>query len=322
MKPDVVSLLPKLLWHVDEPLSDTAFITTFLVSEFAREDVKVILSGVGGDELFGGYRRYLREHYAHQYRRRPAWIRRSAESIARQLPADRHSGFLNTLRFAKGFLASADMACDDRYRSYLQVMDRETVAALLMRSDGEPPDALARAFAVAGHDDTLNRLLAVDAQTQLPEDLLMSTDKMSMAVSLECRVPLLDHHLVELAAAMPAGVKVRNGRLKHVMKESLGGLLPDEILNRKNRGGGTPMGAWLREDLAPVLRRLLATDVVARRGLFQQSIVDGLIAGHAANRIDGTDSLLALTNLEMWSRIYLDHRDPSDVASELESEMA
>jgi asparagine synthase (glutamine-hydrolysing) len=322
VKPDVVSLLPKLLWHMDEPLSDTAFITTFLVSEFAREDVKVILSGVGGDELFGGYQRYLGEHYAQQYRRLPGWIRRSAASIAHQLPADRHSGLLNTLRLAKGFLASAELPRDDRYRTYLQVLDRETVAALLLRSDGVKPDALDRAFDGAGQNDTLNRLLSVDAQTQLPDDLLMLTDKMSMAVSLECRVPLLDHRLVELAAAMPSAIKVRNGRLKHVMKESLGDLLPDEILNRKKRGFGTPMGAWLRKDLAPVLRCLLAPEVVTRRGLFRQSIVDELVAGHASNRIDGTDSLLALMNLEIWSRIYLDHRDPSDVASELKSELA
>ena len=322
VKPDVVSLIPKLLWHMDEPLSDTAFITTFLVSEFAREDVKVILSGVGGDELFGGYQRYLGEHYARQYRRLPGWIRKSAASIAHQLPSDRHSGLFNTLRLAKGFLASVELPSDDRYRTYLQVLDRETVAALLLRSDGEQPDALDRAFDGAGQNDTLNRLLAVDAQTQLPDDLLMLTDKMSMAVSLECRVPLLDHRLVELAAAMPSAIKVRNGRLKHVMKESLGDLLPDEILNRKKRGFGTPMGAWLRKDLAPVLRCLLAPEVVARRGLFRQSIVDELVAGHATHRIDGTDSLLALMNLEIWSRIYLDHRDPSDVASELKSELA
>ena len=207
------------------------------------------------------------DHYAHQYQRLPTWIRNAAAFSARQLPADRHSGFLNTLGLTKGFLASADMPCDDRYRSYLQVMDRETVAASLMRFDGEQSDAPARAFAVASHEGTLNRLLAVDAETQLPGDLLMLTDKMSMAVSLKCRVPLLGHHLVEFSAAMPAGVKVCNVRLKHVMKESLGGLLPDEILNRKKRGFDTPMRAWLRKGFALVLQLLRAPDVVERRGL-------------------------------------------------------
>jgi len=294
----------------------------YLVSEFARQDVKVILSGVGGDELFGGYRRYLGEHYAQQYRRLPGWLRRSAASIAGRLPADRHSGLLNTLRLAKGFLSSAEMNADDRYRSYLQVLDRETVSALMMQPDAGQADPLGLAFAGAGTQDTLNRMFAVDAETQLPDDLLLLTDKMSMAVSLECRVPLLDHQLVELAASMPAAFKVRGGRLKHVLKESLSDLLPNDILNRKKRGFGTPMGAWLKKELAPLLRRLLAPEVVQRRGLFRQPVVDRLIADHEANRADGTDALLALLNLEIWSRIYLDHRDPSDVAAELKSYLA
>ena len=108
-------------------------------------------------------------------------------------------------------------------------------------------------------------MLAVDAETQLPDDLLMLTDKMSMAVSLECRVPLLDHELVELAARMPAGVKMRGGALKHVMKAALADVLPDDILDRKKRGFGTPMGAWLKGDLAPMLRDLLSPDVGRRR---------------------------------------------------------
>ena len=322
VRPDVVGLLPKLLWHMDEPLSDTAFITTFLVSEFARQEVKVILSGVGGDELFGGYRRYLGGHYAGQYRRLPQWLRRTAAFTAQRLPSDRHSGLLNTLRLAKGFIASAEMTADDRYRSYLQVLDRDAVASLLMNPDTGSADALELAFANAGNQDDLNRMFSVDAETQLPDDLLMLTDKMSMAVSLECRVPLLDHQLVELAASMPASVKVRGGRLKHVFKESLGDLLPQDILNRKKRGFGTPMGAWLKRELAPVLRRLLAPDAIHARGLFRPDVVGKLMADHEANRIDGTDALLALMNLEIWSRIYLDRRAPDDVALELKGYVA
>ncbi len=323
VQPDVVALLPKLLWHMDEPLSDTAFITTFLVSEFAREDVKVILSGVGGDELFGGYRRYLGGHYARRYRRWPGWLRRAASFAARRLPADRHSGFLNNLRLAKGFMASAEMSSDERYRSYLQVLSRRHVSALLLDEPAAgASDTLARAFAAAGNEDELNRMFAVDAETQLPDDLLLLTDKMSMAVSLECRVPLLDHQLVELAATMPASIKVRDGRLKHLLKASLTDLLPDDILNRKKRGFGTPMGAWLKRELAPVLKRLLAAEVVQARGLFDHAVVRRLMADHEANRIDGTDILLAMMNLEIWSRIFLDHRDPADVAEELKSYVA
>jgi asparagine synthase (glutamine-hydrolysing) len=316
VKPDVVSLLPRLLWHMDEPVSDSAFITTYLVSEFARQDVKVILSGVGGDELFGGYRRYLGAHYAEQYQRLPGWLRHGAGYLARHLPADRHSSLFNKLRLAKGFLASAELSADERYASYLQMVGRETVADLML----EPiftDDPLARAFQAAGHGDGLNRMFAVDAETQLPDDLLLLTDKMSMAVSLECRVPLLDHDLVELAASMPAAVKIKGGRLKHLMKEALSDLLPGEILNRQKRGFGTPMGAWLKSDLAPVLDRLLSPAVVRSRGLFREGVVTRLVRDHRANRFDGTDILLALMNLEIWSRIYLDGRDAADVAGEL-----
>ncbi len=321
VKPDVVGLLPRLLWHMDEPVSDTAFITTYLVSEFARQDVKVILSGVGGDELFGGYRRYLGAHYAQRFQRLPGWLRRLAVTTARHLPSDRHSGALNWLRLAKGFIASADMDADERYRSYLQVVPRELVSALLMHPEDAGPDALAAAFAGAGQQDDLNRMFAVDAETQLPDDLLMLTDKMSMAVSLECRVPLLDHDLVELAAAIPGALKVRDGRLKHLMKAALNDVLPQDILHRAKRGFGTPMGAWLKRELAPMLRHLLSPEVVSRRGLFRQPVIDQLMADHASNRIDGTDVLIALMNLEIWSRVTLDQRDPGEVADELKGHL-
>jgi asparagine synthase (glutamine-hydrolysing) len=221
------------------------------------------------------------------------------------------------MRLAKGFLASAELSDDDRYRSYLQVLDRPSVAGLMRQPIAAGPDPLAIAFADAGSQDELNRMFAVDAQTQLPDDLLLLTDKMSMAVSLECRVPLLDPDLVQLAAAMPASIKVRGGRLKHVMKQSLADLLPADILDRKKRGFGTPMGAWLKQELAPMLRHLMAPSVIESRGLFRLPAVERLMADHSASRIDGTDALLALMNLEIWSRVYLDRRDPAEVAAEL-----
>jgi asparagine synthase (glutamine-hydrolysing) len=322
VKPDVVGLLPRLLWHMDEPVADTAFITTYLVSEFARQDVKVILSGVGGDELFGGYRRYLGGHYAAKFQRLPGWARWLAVAASKRLPSDRHSGALNMLRLAKGFIASADMGADERYRSYLQVTSRDYVSGMLQESPAEKADALDRAFAAAGNEDELNRMFAVDAETQLPDDLLLLTDKMSMAVSLECRVPLLDQDLVDLAAAMPQSIKVKDGQLKSVMKASLKELLPDDILHRAKRGFGTPMGAWLKRELAPMLKELLAPEVVARRGLFRQAAVDRLVRDHEANRIDGTDALTALMNLEIWSRVYLDRQDPGAVADELKQHVA
>ncbi len=319
VKPDVVGLLPKLLWHLDEPVADSAFITTYLVSEFARRDVKVILSGVGGDELFGGYRRYLGAHYAGRFNALPGWARRVASATAARLPADRHNKWLNMARLAKGFIASAEMDADDRYRSYLQVISRESLAALMLAGPTRRDDRLAAAFADAGRDDELNRMFAVDAETQLPDDLLLLTDKMSMAVSLECRVPLLDHELVEMAAAIPAALKVKGGRLKHLMKAALQPQLPDDILHRAKRGFGTPMGAWLKKELLAVVRELLSPAVVRQRGLFRPEAVSALLADHESNRADGTDALLSLLNLEVWSRIYLDGREAGDVADELKA---
>jgi asparagine synthase (glutamine-hydrolysing) len=322
VRPDVVSLLPHLLWHMDEPMSDTAFITTYLVSQFARRDVTVILSGVGGDELFGGYRRYLGNHYQVYFDRLPGWARQAASAIGERLPSDRHSPLLNLSRLAKGFLESAGLPLEERYRGYVQVFSLREVQRLLRRDGAAQPDMIAAAFRHASGADSLNRMLAVDAETMLPDDLLMLTDKMSMATSLECRVPLLDQELVDLAARMPEGVKIRGGRLKHVMKEAVSDLLPRDILERKKRGFGTPMGAWLKADLAPLVRGLLSDSVVKGRGLFHFPMVQELIASHEANRIDGTDRLLTLLNLEIWARLYLDGRTPNDVTHELKAMLA
>ena len=317
VRPDVVALLPRLLWHMDEPIADSAFITTFLVSEFARRDVTVILSGVGGDELFAGYRRYLGNHYQRRFERLPSGMRRAVAALGSRLPSDRHSPLLNTMRLAKGFLASAGLPLDERYRSYVEVFDEGTAAEMLLAPLEANAHPLAAAFADAASDDDLNRMLAVDAATQLPDDLLLLTDKMSMAVSLECRVPLLDHELFELAASIPQSVKLRGGRLKHIMKAALADVLPEDILQRKKRGFGTPMGAWFKGALAPLLRQLLSRESIERRGVFHHPAVAALIEAHDANRVDGTDRLLALLNFEIWARLYLDARSTDDVVDEL-----
>jgi asparagine synthase (glutamine-hydrolysing) len=316
VKPDVVSLLPKLIWHLDEPIADTAFITTYLVAKFAREEVTVILSGVGGDEIFGGYRRYLGDHLHRRFSALPVWMQQLAMRSGRRLPSDRHTPLLNLARYAKTFLAAADLPAEVRYSMYVQVFNRAELSDLIV-SHAHCDDAIAAAFSSVNSRDTLNRMLIVDAETQLPDDLLMLTDRMTMATSLECRVPLLDHELVELAARIPANVKIRGGELKQLMKRALASHLPPQVLNRSKRGFGTPMGAWLKSDLAPMLRSVLSPAALSKRGLFRSHVVQKLIADHEANRLDGTDRLLALMNLEIWSRVYLDGRAIDDVASEL-----
>ena len=318
VKPDVVKLLPKLLWHMDEPMADTAFITTFLVAEFARQDSTVILSGVGGDELFGGYRRYLGEFYVQKYQLIPSIIRENLIApIARHLPSDRHSQLLNLSRLAKGFILSAEKPFAERYKNYVEVFSPEQIELLRKNCVSESYDAIADAFANTASEDPINRLFQVDSLTQLPDDLLMLTDKMTMATSLECRVPLLDQDLVELAASMPGNMKIKGRELKYILKECLHDVLPKDILYRKKRGFGAPMGSWLKNELAPLLKQVLSQKTIEQRGLFNWDVVQNTIALHESNKEDHSDHLQALMNLEIWSRLYLDEVSPEDLTEEL-----
>lgn len=322
VKPNVIELLPKLLWHMDEPVADSAFITTYLVAEFARREVTVILSGVGGDELFGGYRRYLGEYYERYYRLVPTWLRTTLlQPVARRLPADRHSPWMNLSRHVRAFILSSDLSVEERYRSYVQVFDARVRRDLFEERPDGRFDALTNAFAGAGDGDALGKLFHVDLMTQLPDDLLLLTDRMTMATSLECRVPLLDHRLVELAARMPGSVKIRDGQLKHIFRKALRHVLPEEILNRKKRGFGAPVGAWMKNELAPLLKSMLSDENVSKRGLFRNEAVQEAIRQHAANQRDNTDQLLALMNLELWCGMYLDGQSPADVSSYMASEL-
>lgn len=323
VQPDVATLLPQLVWHLDEPVADAAFITTYLVSQFARRDVTVILSGVGGDELFGGYKRYLDEHYRGIYRRIPALIRDVLIApIAGWLPSDRHSRLLNQMRLAKAFLLADRLPFEERYRAYMQVFDAAERRDLQRNPPAGFDDCIARGFAGAQTTDALRQLMDVDLATQLPDDLLLLTDKMSMAVSLECRVPLLDQRLVELAATMPGHLKVRGGELKYILKRALEGVLPAGILHREKRGFGAPMGAWLRAELAPVLRDVLSRESIVRRGLFDPAAVERTIREHEQQRADRTDHLLSLINLEIWCRLYLDGESASGVVDHLKQALA
>ena len=323
VRPDVAELMPKLLWHLDEPLADSAFITTYLVSRFAREDVTVILSGVGGDELFGGYRRYLGEHYRRYYMRLPGAIRSHVLTpIARRLPSDRHSPLLNLSRYARSFILSNEQPFDERYRAYVQVFSEQHRNSVLSRSPDEAFDALGEAFNETRDAEGVDRLFGVDFRTQLPDDLLALTDKMSMATSIECRVPLLDQRLVDLACRMPAEYKIKGGELKSILKKSLGGVLPDEILYRKKRGFGAPMGAWIKQELDGLLNHVLSRESIERRGLFHWPEVERTLSLHRSNREDHTEHLLSLLNFELWARIYLDGCSSDDLSGEIKERLA
>lgn len=318
VRPNVSELLPKLIWHMDEPISDSALITTYLVSRLARESVTVILSGVGGDELFGGYRRYLGNGLRRYYKFLPGVARRRwLPAVLARLPQDRNSGWKNSIRYASAFLESAELDLIPRYSRYVGVFSPEVRALLLRkaaaaaRGDGEEPVSriLEEYFARCRDADSLNQLIYVDIKTSLPDDLLLLTDKMSMAASIECRAPFMDQELVELSSRIPSQYKVHGLSLKYLLKKAVQPWLPGEILRRKKRGFGAPVGSWLRRDLEALMREMLSESQIKKRGFFDWGTVQEIIAGHQAQRSDHTDHLLALINLELWCRIFLDGSD-------------
>jgi asparagine synthase (glutamine-hydrolysing) len=318
VEPDVAALLPKLLWHVEEPISDSAIITTWLVSELASQSVKVILSGVGGDELFAGYKRYLGPHYLRRYHRIPAWLRRHVVGpLAGRLPSGRQSRAMDLARYARRFVEAAELPWRDQYRRHLEIGAGFTAFGVGAGVTGFGVHGFDRIAGAELAEDELLRLFRIDAQTQLPEDLLLLTDKVTMAASIECRVPFLDHGLAEAAAQVPASLKLRNGELKYLLKKSLEGIVPNEILYRGKRGFGAPLGAWFKSELRGLRDGLLNRQTVESRGLLPWPAVQEAVALHDANREDYTDLLIVLVNIELWSRLFLDGRSAADVSAEL-----
>lgn len=320
VRPEIIGLLPGLVWHMDEPTSDSAVVTTSLVAQHAAREVKVILSGVGGDELWGGYDRYMMPHYVGLISRLPAALRRGVLGpLTRALPVDRHSRLLNLFRYLRTLTTLADHQPSERYHQLMQVFGRDQLDRLLARGATGSDDALLRLLARFPDATELDRIFLADAGTQLTDDLLLLSDKMSMAHSLESRVPLLDERLVDLAATVPANLRVRGKRTRYLLRRAMRGVIPDVTLDRRKRGFGPPMGGWLKRELEPVLGRLLAPEAVARRGLLRPDTVRRLIDDHRANRADHTDQLFALVTLELWCRLFLDREPADDLAAWLKA---
>jgi asparagine synthase (glutamine-hydrolysing) len=318
VRPEIVRLLPGLIWHLDEPTGDSALVTTSLVSQYAAREVKVILSGVGGDELWGGYDRYMLAHYVGLLQKIPAWLRHLAlKPLSAALPVDRHSRLLNMFRYLRTLTLLADAPRTTRYHQLMQVFGRDALRKLLNGGWSGADDALLTILARHPNEAELDRIFLADIGTQLTDDLLLLSDKMSMAHSLEARVPLLDERLVDVARTVPAKLRVKGRSTRYLLKRALRGVLPDVTLDRRKRGFGPPMGGWLKRDLGPVLGHLLSPVVVSRRGLLRPEAVAQLITDHRANRADHTDQLFALLTLEIWCQLFLDGRSQDNIAGEL-----
>ena len=309
LEPDILDLLDHFAWDLDEPLGDASAIPTYMVSRLASQQVKVVLSGDGGDELFGGYDSYVTEGRDRWARFLPATIRTLLAGVSGLLPEDaRGKQFLEYLSKPDGerYLFANTLFRSGHQRELLTGEAREQVAA----SQPERP-RLDRFRGWKGH--WLSALQDHDFRYYLPLDILTKVDRMSMAHSLEARVPLLDHSFVEFAATIPADWKWHQGRTKHIFIKSLRGLLPDEILDRSKKGFGVPLNRWFRGPLRPLVRELLLSDSCRKRGIFNEAYLNRLITRQEQGRsLDY--HMWTLMSFELWCRTFLDRKHTPTVS--------
>jgi len=311
---DFFGSLPRLIWHEDEPIAFPSSIALNFVSQLARPHVKVVLTGEGADELFLGYNWYRLTAWNGQLGRRYwRWMPRAVRRGIRQaVLSSPHSvrryasrSFLALDRGVRAVCYENFAVCPDAWRRSL-MLDRRLVDAT------DPYREQLRCFAEAP-GSTLERMSHADLQTYLVE-LLMKQDQMSMAASIESRVPFLDHVLVEHVVRTPVQFKIRGLTTKAVLREALRDRVPREILSRRKLGFPVPFGRWARERFAPLVRSTILGPRARARGLFEPQVMERLVREHEAGAANHSDRLWLLLNLEIWQRIFLDGEDPATVA--------
>lgn len=311
VEPDALGILPKLVWHYDEPFADSSAIPTWYVSQMTRRRVTVALTGDGGDELFAGYPRYRAVALARHFDRLPRPIRcLAAAGLWQRLPASpRQKSFRRRL---KRFAEMLSLPHWPRYLGWIAIFN-EARRAELYHGDfiaelpnDDPIRFLLDAAARCSSRDPVTATSLVDLVTYLPCDLMTKVDIASMAHGLECRQPMLDYRVVELAARMPLARKFRRGKGKRILLEAFGDLIPREVVERKKMGFGVPLDHWFRGPLAAFAREVLYDRRTRQRGLFEPAAVESLLESHIAGQFDHAYRLWSLLVLELWQREWLD----------------
>jgi asparagine synthase (glutamine-hydrolysing) len=311
---DVVEHLSGLVWHQDEPVSEPAAIPTFMVSKLAREHVTVVLTGEGADELFAGYPQYGLESWAGRYRRLPSWLR---DRVIRPAVSSLPFGF-RRLRVVERSMATASDG--DRWSSWFAGFcgeeKRSLVSADLASSVDDPTGERIFDYHIGrlGDAHPVEKMLYADTKVWLPDDLLMKMDKMSMAASLEARVPFLDHKLVEYAVGLPLRQKLEGLQGKGILRRLARDVLPEEIIKRKKVGFVVPINVWFRGELKPLLESMLFSPRFVDRGFFDSRYIRKLVKEHTEGRLDHRRELWTLLNLEMWIRTFIDPKEPEPLA--------
>jgi asparagine synthase (glutamine-hydrolysing) len=306
VKPESLGSIEDLVWHLDEPFGDASALPTYAVSRLAAEHVKVVMSGDGGDELFAGYDRYVVEARERRWQLGPRPVRRALERLGGWIPEGvRGRNFLlhHAREGARRYLDACTLFKPEQKLRLLRPEAREHLRAC------DPWRARERMLEDA-NCDWLSALQYLDLRTYLPLDILTKVDRMSMAHSLEARVPLLDHRLVEFAATIPPAMKLRHGSTKYIFKRALRGLLPSEILARPKRGFAVPLGYWFRGPLTDVVRDFLLSERFRERGIFDPAYVRKLLQWHAEGR-ELEMQIWTLLSFEIWCRTFLDQQQPA-----------
>lgn len=310
LEPKVADLLPAIVHHFDEPFADSSALPTFVVSQATARHVKVALSGIGGDETFAGYPRYLGLRLSERYAKIPRWLRALPDALAPHLLRESETS-RNLGDWAKRFIRGAAQPLPDRYLGWTRFFGEVDLVRLatpaLQSAWHVDVEAISRAaFADLAYGDSLDGVFRVDLNTYLPNDLLMMADRMSMAHSLELRAPFCDHEVIEESLRIPPSVKMPGFRLKGLLKAAFADVLPPEVLSHPKQGFMIPLSRWLRTDLRDLMEDLLSPAAMERRGLFVPDAVQTLKREHLQGTRSHSDRLWTLMMAELWMRRYLD----------------
>jgi asparagine synthase (glutamine-hydrolysing) len=315
VEPDVVGLLPSLTWQMDEPTADPAIITAYLVCREARKNATVLLSGIGGDEIFAGYRKHVANVWAEKYRRLPGIARSAAEQALLALPSLRGSRMKGPVRLAKKMARSAALSPAEAFVRNCTYFDAERKAELYASKAqpsqrSNPADRHLAAFDKVSHADFLNQMLYLDTKIFMTSLNLTYNDKMSMASSVEVRVPFLDRTLAEFVAWNVNPESKLKGKwrpiTKHIFREAMRTMLPDEVMRQPKAGFAAPVDYWLAHDLRPMVDDLLSESQVRRRGLFRPEVVRRYIDEQRRGAEDWSMQIWQLLTLEIWMQLFID----------------
>ncbi|HZR65594.1 MAG TPA: asparagine synthase (glutamine-hydrolyzing) [Terriglobales bacterium] len=317
VEPDVASLLPKLCWHMDEPVADPAIIAAYLVCREASRDVTVLLSGVGGDELFAGYRKYAAHYWGQVFGFVPPAAWRMAEAAVDRIPSSRVA-FTSQSRLTKKMLRSGGLAPRARFNqngTYLGADHRQMLYSQSLRDEIDCTRANSiheSAFDRVAGADFLNQMLYLDTKIFMPSLNLAYNDKMSMACSVEVRVPFLDHELAEFVAwNVPPGLKLKGlffPKTKHIFRKAIQDVLPTEVRRQPKAGFAAPVDYWLANDLKEMTDDLLSESLLKSRGLFRPRMVRQLVEEHRSRKKNWSMQIWQFLTLELWMQDFLDRR--------------